>query len=97
METQNKISLKGLRKEARKKFRNKRSTVLLNYGGMVFFLGGFLAWVLLNSTSSIAFALPVAIGMVAMIFSITKESQFVDAMIIKWSENGQQLPEGLKK
>jgi len=97
METQNKISLKGLRKEARAKFRNKRSTILLNYGGMVFFLGGFLAWVLLNSTSSVAFALPVAIGMVAMIFSITKESQFVDAMIIKWSENGQQLPEGLKK
>lgn len=96
METQNKISLKGLRKEAKKSFRARRTTILLNYGGMVFFLGGFLAWVLLNSTSSIAFALPVAIGMIAMTFSITKEGKFTDAMIEKWGANGQQLPNELK-
>lgn len=97
METQNKISLKGLRKEAKKSFRARRTTVLLNYGGMVFFLGGFLAWVLLNSTSSIAFALPVAVGMISLVYSITLESRWIDLMIQKWAESNMQLPDELRK
>ena len=63
---------------------------------MVFFLGGFLAWVLINSTSSVAFALPVAIGMISLVYSITLEGKFTDAMIEKWGANGQQLPNELK-
>jgi hypothetical protein len=96
METQNKITLKGLRKEAKKRFRAKGSTILLNYGGIIFFLGGFLAWILINSTSSIAFALPVAIGMISLIYSITRENQWLDSMISKWAEKGMQLPDELK-
>ncbi len=97
METTQKISLKGLRKEAKRSFRNKRSTILLNYGGMEFFAGGFLAWVLLNSTSAVAFALPVAIGMISMVYSITLESRWIDTMITRWAEGGLQLPSELKK
>lgn len=96
METTQKVTLKGLRKIAKSNFRARRSSILLNYGGIIFFAGGFLAWIYIHSTASVAFALPVAIGMIALIFNIAREAKFVDSCIQKWCENAGQLPKELK-
>ncbi len=96
MQTTQQITLKGLRKIAKKQFRNRRSSIIMNYGGFILFLGGFLAWVYTDSTASVAFALPVAVGMISLIYSITKEAKYLDSIITKWAEGGMQLPEELK-
>jgi hypothetical protein len=95
METIQKISLQGVKKIARAKFRAKSENIMMAWGGMVLVAGSLAYWVLFNTTSTIAFALPIAIGIVFLVYLITKQEKFVDKMIEKWSENGCQLPENL--
>jgi hypothetical protein len=97
METTQKITLKGLRKEAKAKFRAKRTTILMYSGGLILMLGAFLYWVLSREINNIIFSLPMAVGLVIMVYGLTLQENYVDRQIELWASNGQQLPEGLKK
>lgn len=96
METTTRVTLKGLRKAAKAKFRARRSTILMNYGGMILILGSFLFWAFQHKTNAVGFALPIAIGIISLIYSITLEARFVDRQIQSWASNGQQLPDEIR-